>query len=335
MTEGCVKTGDDTDVLTVAAASRSNGDRPSLATLCAVLDVVRRPGHPLRVLEVSLGAGSLASLVWPDEVVRLDGAGWEDSAPKAAENAYDCAVAIDWAHRLEPFQRRPLLTRLRRAARAAVLVEAPRANGSENPFEDAIELFREFGDSVVVLGTEHLPALAALRDAAHDGEPAGDFDRAGLQAANGSRSVLVSIIDPDAVGVGLARLRQRPVLPSARVPDPGDVAVLSLSVEVRRLSERLDSELERRDRAEAEATDLRGKVAELTRIASEDRFAREAAEAQVAVVAAARGYRIGLALYHARAAVRRALRRVGRAVTAPVRAVVGLLRRDAAAPSGQ
>jgi hypothetical protein len=107
-----------------------------------------------------------------------------------------------------------------------------------------------------------------------------------------------------------------------------------LSVEIRRLSERFDGERVRRDRAEAEAVDLRAKLAELIRVASEDRAAREAAEGQVAVIAAARGYRIGLALCHTRAALRRRVSRVGRVLTAPWRAAVARLRRDAAGRSG-
>jgi hypothetical protein len=339
-----MNTGTDTDVVTGSAAARATEYRPSLSTVRAILDVVRPPGRALRVLEVASAAGSLATLASPDEVVSLDRSAWDDPAPTRVENAYDCAIAIDAVHRLEPDEQRRLLTQLRRAARAAVLVEAPRPSSAENPFEEAIELFRELGDSVLVVGAEHLPTLFALREAGLAGEPAGRSDHAGQETAEGrqwtsspsaSRSVLVSIIDPDAVGVELSGLRSRFALPDVGGRDRDDLAVLALSVEIRRLSERLDRERVTRDRAEAEAVDLRAKLAELTRVASEDRAAREAAEALVEVVAAARGYRIGLVLCHARAALRRRLSRVARVLTAPWRASVARLRRGAAAPSGR
>jgi hypothetical protein len=325
-----MKTGTDTDVVTATAALDATGAAPGLAAVSAVLDVVRPPGRALRVLEVASETCSLATLASPDEVVSLDGSVWGGPAPRGAENAYDCAVAIDAVHRLEPEQRRSLLTQLRRQARAAVLVEAPRPSDVENPFEEAIELFRGLGDSVLVLGAEHLPTLFALREGL-DGRPNG---RPHHQASADSRSVLVSIIDPDAVGVELSGLRRGFAWSDSVRRDRADLAVLALSVEIRRLSERFDGERVRRDRAEAEALDLRAKLAELTRIASEDRAAREAAEGQVAVIAAARGYRIGLALCHARAALRRRVTRVGRVLTAPWRAAVARLRRDAAGPGG-
>jgi hypothetical protein len=326
-----MEAGTDTDVVTGAARARPTTDRPSLAAVSAVLDVVRAQGRGLRVLEVANEACSLATLASPDEVVRLNGSAWDDSAPTRAENAYDCAVAIDAVHRLDPSEQRPLLTRLRRAARVAVLVEAPRPSGVEDPFEEAIELFRGLGDSVLVLGAEHLPPLFALRD---DGLNGGSAHQP-MPSTNGSRSVLVSIIDPDAVGIGLSGLRRRFAWSDVGGRDEADVSVLSLAVEIRRLSERLDGERARRDRAESEAVDLRAKVAELTRVASEDRAAREGAESLVEVIAAARGYRIGLALCRARSALRRRVSRVGRALTAPGRFVVARLRRGASAPSRQ
>lgn len=339
-----MRTGTDTDVVTSGAASAID-DRPSLATVSAVLDLVRPPGRELRVLEVAGGDCSLATSASPDEVVSLDDSAWGDRPMRTVENAYDCAVAIDAVHRLEPEQRRALLARLRRAARVAVLVEAPRPSGVGNPFEEAIELFREFGDSIIVLGPEHVPTLLALREAGLGGELANGSNGSngdGRETASrqrsssgsaASRSVLVSIIDPDAVGAELSGMRWR--LPDAGERDRADLAVLSLSVEIRRLSERLDGERSRRDRAEAEAVDLRAKVTELTRVASEDRAAREAAEGLVNVIAAARGYRIGLALCHARAAVRRRVSRAVRVLTAPWRAAIGRLRRATAAPTDQ
>jgi hypothetical protein len=325
-----MEAGTDTDVVTGAGRARAAIDQPSLAAVSAVLDVVRAQGRGLRVLEVASEACSLAAVASPDEVVNLNGS-WDDPAPTRAEKAYDCAVAIDAVHRLEPSEQRQLLTRLRRAARVAVLVEAPRPSGVEDPFEEAIELFRGLGDSVLVLGAEHLPTLFALRDAGLNGGSA----HQSLPSPNDSRSVLVSIIDPDAIGVGLSGLRRRFAWSDVGGRDEADVSVLSLAVEIRRLSERLDGERARRDRAEAEAVDLRAKVAELTRVASEDRAARDGAEALVEVIAAARGYRIGLALCRARAALRRRASRVARALTAPGRFVIARLRRGAAAPSGQ
>lgn len=331
--------GTDTEVVAGTAEKRATEDRPSLATLSATLDVFRPPGRALRILEVASDGCSLAALASPDEVVSLNGSASEAPAPTPAVHAYDCAVAIDVVHRLEPSERPPLLTELRRAARAAVLVEAPRPSGSENPFEEAIELFRALGDSVFVLGTEHLPTLAAVGAAGMNG----GSDHGGRETVErqestdslaDSRSVLVAIIAPDAVGIELSGLRRHFARTRVDGRDREDVAVLSLSVEIRRLSERLERELTRRDRAEAEAEDLRAKVAELTRVASEDRAAREGAEALVAVIAAARGYRIGLALCHARAAVRRRLGKVTRVFTAPWRAVIGLRRGGAAAPDG-
>jgi hypothetical protein len=101
--------------------------------------------------------------------------------------------------------------------------------------------------------------------------------------------------------------------------------VLPLSLEIRRLSDRLDGERARGRRAEAEAEELRRKVAELTRVASEDRLARESAEELVEIVAAARGYRIGLAICRFRAGVRRRTGSAWRALTAPWRALAARL----------
>jgi hypothetical protein len=338
-----METGIDTDVVLGSAAARAPEDRPSLSTVSAILDVVRPPGRALRVLELASGGFSLATLASPDEVVSLNGSASGNPAPRSAKDAYDCAVAIDAVHRLEPEERRPLLMQLRRAARAAVLLEAPRPSGVENPFEEAIELFRELGDSVLVLGDEHLPALFALREAGLDGEPAGGSSHNGRGPAGlhqsmplpaGSRSVLVSILDPDAVGVELSGLRWRFAWRDLDGGDRPDLAILPLSLEIRRLSDRLDRERTRRDRAEAEAVDLRAKVAELTRVASEDRAAREAAEGLVEVIGAARGYRIGLALCHARAALRRRANSVGRVLAAPWRAAGARLRRGDGALGG-
>ena len=155
-----------------------------------------------------------------------------------------------------------------------------------------------------------------------------------MSLPTGSRSVLVSILDPDAVGVELSGLRWRFSWRDLDGGDRPDLAILPLSLEIRRLSDRLDRERTRRDRVEAEAVDLRAKVAELTRVASEDRAARAAAEGLVEVIGAARGYRIGLALCHARAALRRRVNSVGRFFTAPWRAAGVRLRRGDGAPSG-
>jgi hypothetical protein len=337
-----METGIDTDVVTGATAARAPEDSPSLSTLSAILDVVRPPGRALRVLEVASGGFSLGTPASPDEVVSVEDPASGDLAPR--KDAFDCVVAIDAVHRLAPEKRRPLLMQLRRAARAAVLLEAPCPSGVENPFEEAIELFRELGDSVLVLGDEHIPALFALREAGLGGEPAGDSSQNGrgrtalheaTSSPPGARSVLVSILDPDAVGVELSGLRWRFAWRDLDGGDRADLAILPLSLEIRRLSERLDRERTSRDRAEAEAVDLRAKVAELTRVASEDRAEREAAEALVEVIAAARGYRIGLALCRARIALRRWVSRVGRVLTAPGRAAIAWLRRGAAAPGGQ
>ena len=127
----------DTDVVPGPAAPRASEAAESLSTLSAILDVVRPPGRALRVLEVASGGVSLATLASPDEVVSLDGSASGDRAPRGPKDAYDCAVAIDALHRLEPEEQRPLLMQLRRAARAAVLLEAPRPSGVENPFEEA------------------------------------------------------------------------------------------------------------------------------------------------------------------------------------------------------
>lgn len=355
------------------AGERPVGAHASM--VAAVLDLVRAPGGSLRVLELASEAGSLTSLAGPDEIVALggvgpdanrngngngsesrngngipatevgpagDGNGNTDRSPGGngedngtRKRGFDCAVAIDAVHRLGAAERRRRLARLRRAARGLVVVEAPRAGDGENPLDDAIELFREYGDSVLVLSAEHLPAVLTMAElrrapggAAAGAGPGSQAISQGLLAASSQppRSLLISIVDPEAPGIDVSALQWCCSPAGAPERDPASLALLPLSLEIRRLSDRL--ELERADagRVRAEADDMRRKLADLTRIASEDRRARENAELQVEIIAAARGYRIGLAFWKVRAATRRRLAAGWRLVTAPARATARLLR---------
>jgi hypothetical protein len=321
---------------TTASASRA----PGQSMTAVVLDLIRPPDRPLRILEAADAADSLSATSTPDEIVGVLEAGRNGAAGRFEEGAFDCAVGTEIVHRLDPAERHSLLARLRRAARGAVLLELPRAGNGHNPFDEAIEFFRELGDSVLVLSEEHLPALLTLREAGlgdldSNGRSPGPAsmplsgDLAGLHATP-PRSLLVALIDPGAAGIEVEALHWCSA-PVALGRDPAGLAVLPLALEVRQLSDRLAGERARADRAEAVAGDLRAKVAELTRIASEDRAARESAEQLVEIVAAARGYRIGLAICHARAAVRRRAGSAWRWITTPWRKVSARLRRAPAA----
>jgi hypothetical protein len=327
--------GTDTDLIGSPATARQSGAHQRPSTVAAVLDVIRPRGGALRILEAADDGDSLAATSTPDEIVSVRDLGRNGDAGRFEEKAFDCAVGTDLVHRLDPGERRALLARLRRAARSVVLVESPRATNGHNPFEEAIELFRELGDSVLVLSEEHLPALLTMRELELAGDSDGRSSGPNLEtiaqhllapSPDPSRSVLISIIDPDAPGVDVSALQWCCSAPGAAGRDPAGLAVLPLALEVRRLSDRLEAERVSGSRAEAEAGDLRGKVAELTRIASEDRAAREAADGLVEIVAAARGYRIGLALCRARAAFRRRAGSAWRFVTAPCRAAARRLR---------
>jgi hypothetical protein len=348
-----VESGSDTDVVrsdaTQQRSAHRNGAAPELSTVSVIIDLVRSQGAGLRILEIGSGEVSLAGVPGPDEIVSVDergrnGTGRRFDERAFDEHAFDCAVSVDTVHRLDPAERRALLARLRRAARSIVMVESPRAINGQNPLEEAIELFREFGDAVLVVADEHLPALFALRELRLSGSSSGRSGAAGPEAiahhllgppAAGSRSVLISIIDADAPGIDVSALKWCCSPPSAEGRDPAGLAVLPLSLEIRRLSDRLDAERAREGRAEAEAEELRRKVAALTRVASEDREARETAEQLVEIVAAARGYRIGLAIHRARATLRRRVGSAWRFVTAPWRAAVARLSEAGRSSAGQ
>ncbi len=315
-------------------AEAGNGARPRLSMMGAILDAIRPRGAALRILEAADDGDGLDAISTPDEIVRVGDLGRNGAAGRFEEKAFDCAVCTDMVHRLDATERHALLARLRRAARGVVLVEAPRATNGHNPLEEVIELFHESGDSVLVLSDEHLPALLTLRELGLGGDSNGRSTGPNMEtiaqhlfgpSSASSRAVLVSIIDPDA-GIDLSALQWCCSASSAAGRDPAGLAVLPLSLEVRRLSDRLDAERVRGNRAEAEAGDLRRKVAELARIASEDRSARESADQLVEIVAAARGYRIGLALCRARAVVRRRAGSAWRFVTTPWRAAAARLR---------
>jgi hypothetical protein len=320
-----------------AAASQASADRseaaPQLSTVAAIIDLVRPQGGGLRILELG-GPAGLATDSGPDEIVTVGEPGHNGTARRFDEDAFDCAVSIDTVHRLAPADRSALIARLRRAARCMVIVESPRTSDGQNPLEEAIELFREFGDSVLVVAEEHLPALFALRELRLGGHangrsgpgPEAITEHLLAPSAARSRSVLISILDSEASGIDVSALRWCCSPPGAEDRDPASLAVLPLSLEIRRLSDRLDAERGRGSRAEAQAEELRRKVAELTRVASEDRLARETAEQLVEIVAAARGYRIGLAICRARAALRRRAGSAWRIVTTPWRAAATRLR---------
>ena len=166
---GIVETGPNTDVIRVPAAGQQQRAprteaAAQLSTVAAIIDLVRPPGGRLRILEIGGGETSLAEAEGPDEIVSLGDPGQNGASRRFDESAFDCAISIDTVHRLDPAERRALLARLRRAATCMVMVESPRASNEHNPLEEAIELFREFGDSVLVVGEEHLPALFALRE---------------------------------------------------------------------------------------------------------------------------------------------------------------------------
>ena len=232
--------------------------------MAAIIDLVRPPGGRLRILEIGGGETSLAEAEGPDEIVSLGDPGQNGAGRRFDESAFDCAISIDMVHRLDPAERRALLARLRRAATCMVMVESPRASNEHNPLEEAIELFREFGDSVLVVGEEHLPALFALRELTVSASARGGrVERLGSRAIaehcsrrrRPAPSVLISIIDPDAPGIDTSALKWCCSSPSVAGRDPAGLAVLPLSLEIRRLSDRLDGERARGRRAEAEAED--------------------------------------------------------------------------------
>ena len=324
----------------IAASGNHVAHGPTMAAV--VLDLIRPRGRSLRILEAADAEQSLTATSTPDQVVGIGELDDDDATGTREEGNFDCAVGTEIVHRLDPAERHELLVRLRRATRGAVLLELPRASNGHNPFDEAIEFFRELGDSVLVLSEEHLPALLTLRGAGLGGVDSnpwpsapGSMPIAGdLASPRGTlrRSLLVSLIDPEGAGLDVAGLHWCSA-PAALGRDPAGLAVLPLALEVRQLSDRLDTERTRGDRAEAVAGDLRAKVAELTRIASEDRAARQSAEQLVEIVAAARGYRIGLVICHARAAVRRRVGSAWRWITTPWRKLSARLHR-APAPDG-
>jgi hypothetical protein len=337
--------GTDSDLIRSAPIQDQNGARRRPSIVGVVLDVLRPRDGSLRILEAADEGDGLALTSSVDEIVSVGDLGRNGAAGRFEEDAFDCAVATEMVHRLDPADRQALLARLRQAARGVVLVEAPRSTNGRNPLEEAIELFREFGDSVLVLSEEHLPALLTLREAGLAANSNGSSANGGAQQqpiaqhllapyAGSPRSLLVSIVDSDAEGIDVTALQWCCSPPAGSGRDPAGLAVLPLSLEVRRLSDRLEGERVRGARAEAVAADLRTKVAELTRIASEDRAARESAEELVEIVAASRGYRIGLAICRARAALWRRAGSAWRMISAPWRSLAARFRQAPPPASG-
>lgn len=291
----------------------------------AVLDLIRAPGATLRILEASGGSSRLQR--GRGDVVSRFPVG--NGGPAPAPDTFDCVVCVDLLHRLDPAHRHRTLLGMRRATRGAVVVEIPRASNGHDPLAETIDALGGFGDSILVLNDEHLPALFALRELDRSAAPDPDRPAPTRRAAPGAsaatageaRSIVISVADPDHPGIDLSLLEWC-CSPAGAGREPSELAVLPLSLEVRRLSTRLDAERARADRAEAEGADLRRKLGELTRIASEDRAGREQAEELVEIVAAARGYRIGLALCNARQALRRRLASARLRLSAPWRAIV-------------
>lgn len=111
------------------------------------------------------------------------------------------------------------------------------------------------------------------------------------------------------------------------------VALARMASEVNRANDRLHAELTRsRERdallaqREAELRDLASKLAEIAVTASTDRVARRKAERLVDVVAASRGYRIGLRVHRVRLRAKRAARTIVTGPRAICRRLVAKLR---------
>lgn len=324
-----------TDVLGPTTHASADGLAHAHAhTVGAILDLIRPDGAGLRVLADAAGAESLFALPTPDEIVSIDDIELR-IADESHVSGFDCAVSIDAADRPETHEWQGSLAEMRSVTRGLMLVEAPDVSNGLDPLEETIELFQGLGDLVLVLREEQIPALLMLRRLrvgsvlgerpyGADGRMNGSGvdprrPRRFAPSAHSPRSVLISIIDPGASGIDVS-----PLLSCCSPGDAetSDFAILPLMLELRRLSESVATERARADRAQAEAGDLRYKLAELARIAADDRAAREAAEELVKIIGAARGYRIGLAICLARLAVRRWAAAVWRLISAPWRALI-------------
>jgi hypothetical protein len=95
------------------------------------------------------------------------------------------------------------------------------------------------------------------------------------------------------------------------------VAIALMASEVSLANDRFQGELTRSRQGdallaqrEAELRDLASKLAEMAATASADRIARRNAERMVEVIAASRGYRIGLRLHRVRLEAKRAVRTI-------------------------
>ena len=292
----------------------------------ATLDLIRSGERSLRVLELGNPETSLALLCADDEVAALDG---EDIAEAPDSETFDCAVSVDRIWRLEGEERTEHLEALRSQARI-VLIEAP-LNG-DSVLEDAGRFFEEQGDWTALVSEDRLAelrALSALDGLDGPGEAIRSLATALENLSRGSdvadRGVLISATDESAPGFDLQPLR--PDDSPGAVNTQGLLAgALPLALEMQRTSNRLAA-AERRSqglelalqRRDSQLTDLSTKLAELSRVAAEERRVRRRIERDLEEAKGTRGYRLGLWSYRVRTRMRRGARRFGAAILSPLR----------------
>ncbi len=320
-----------------ANGTRSTDSERPQRIAAAALDLIRSGERSLRVLQLGGADAPLAPLCADDEVAEAEVEGAE--AGSTAER-FDCAVSVDRLWRLSGSERTEHLEALRASARI-VLVEAP-LNG-DSVLEDAGRFFEELGDWTALVSEERLAELHAL-SALEEVEEPGDairtlaraLDNLTRTAENTDRAVLVSVTDESAPGFDLESLRRRDSGGSATSPTALLAGALPVALEMQRagnrsaVAERRAQELELTlARRAARLDDLASKLAEATRLASDERRLRRRAERELEVAKGTRGYRLGLRIYRIRTRIRAGARSFAAAVVSPLRRVKRRLRERA------
>lgn len=256
----------------------------------ATLDLIRSGNSSLRVLQLGGTAGSLAPWRKGDEIALV-----EAESSLANTQSADCAVSVDRLSSLSGAERREHLEELRSNA-GVILVEAPLEQDAA--LDDAQRYFEELGDWTTLVTERRFSELPASTSTAE-------------------RAVLVCVADESAAAIDVTALR------TETAPDNETSAVgLELSRAAQRLeaaeqrTRTLEGELGRRG---AQVSDLATKLADLSRLAADERRRRRRAEFELEQAKSTRGYRLGLRIFHIRTAIRGAFASVGRTITSPLR----------------
>jgi hypothetical protein len=334
----------DPDVMRSVVNVGGDRDIEQSGALDVVLDVLRAPGEPMRLLALDEQAvRSCRSREGVKLIVARTGQDEENGSQRRAtrlQRTEDGGVVAAVASELgDGAEREELLAEMRRVSKRGVIVLPPAA-------EDVGALasfFESQGDTVIRLGAGEWPALRLLA-AALAVLPEATAGRDGLQSELVELASRPSVPDrrggaPGEGGRLVLAVRGDPGL-SLRASGmdaalvAGAAATVPVVAELARAgdrAERAQRELRRSELAEAVARrqleDLSGRLGETVIELAHEQRKRQQLERRLAGIEESRAYRLVMRQYLLRKRIGARMRSLGRALTAPFRAAGRGLRR--------